>query len=568
MFARSLALRARQMLVRLWQSPAFFVTEAAAAVAMLAIETTRAGWAPWMQHALGLTNVVVLAAFGLRVLAASLAARKLPREPGTLAAIAAVLVFLFVSVRVAAAVALLHDVVKLLRWIFGERPGERLLVDIGSRPAGSLVLSFAGLIAVGTFMLFLPAASAGEPVRLIDSFFTAVSATCVTGLITVDTATAWSPFGKLVILVLIQLGGLGIMALSAFMALAFGRALGAKRHRLLHGALDEPDAEELRALVKGVVLWTLSIEGVGAAVLFARFWASMPAGKALQYAVFHAVSAFCNAGFSLFSDSLMGYATDPWVCGTVAGLVVLGGLGFGVLVGLGRLVRAPKTARLTMHTKLVLLTTLILLWSGALLYFFFEYTRSLANLSLGDKVLAAIFQSAMARTAGFNSVPFDIHLIHPVTILVLIVLMFIGAAPGSTGGGIKVTTFAVIMLAARSLVAEREDVEVFGRRLPRQLILRALALTGGAVVGLLLGFGALLVTEQASFPALAFEAASALGTVGLSLGVTPTLSVWGRLIIAALMFAGRVGPLTALSAATRRSQQARITLPEGRVLVG
>ncbi|MEK7703729.1 MAG: potassium transporter TrkG [Myxococcota bacterium] len=542
-------------------------TEAVAGLTLLGIEASLSRTPGEVVAALGWAAIVVLGTVAARLAVRLLRASQVTSELPAIVSVTLVFAVSFGSVRLAAALALLVDLIALVRWVRRDRPGQRVLVDVGHRPARALVLSFTGLIGVGTVLLALPASSSGDAIAWIDAFFTAVSATCVTGLTTVDTATAWSPFGLGVILGLIQLGGLGIMAVSAAMTLAFGRHLGLQQDAVMRGTFDESDAEELRALLRTLVGSTVAIEAGGAALLFLRFGRELPFGEALLASTFHSISAFCNAGFALYSDNLVRFGADPLVSGTVMVLITLGGLGFGVLVTLGRYVRSRGRQRLTAHAKVVLVTSAALVWVGGIAYFFFEYDRSLAHLGLGGKALAALFQSVTARTAGFNSVPLD--LAHPVTILVLIALMIVGASPGSTGGGIKTTTFALVILAARAYLRDRADVEVFGRRIPSSLVMRALAVCGGATLAYFLGLAVLLTTEAQQFAPLMFETASALGTVGLSLGVTPKLTVIGRLVVAGLMFAGRVGPLTiASAAAARRGITARVVLPEGKVLIG
>ena len=488
------------------------------------------------------------------------------REPRVIVTLAAAALSGLVSIRLAAGVALLHECWRAWRFVASSRP-DALLAPVGRRPAEVLVISFAALIAVGTFVLFLPAAArAGQSVRLIDAFFTAVSATCVTGLTTLDGAVTWSTFGLFAIALLIQLGGLGIMTVAAFTTIAVGRGLTLRQGALLQNAFDVPDAAEMRMLIKAVVVWTLTIESLGASILLLRFGAQMPFERAAAYALFHAVSAFCNAGFALYSDSLVRFVSDPVVNITMGALIILGGFGFGVLVALVRVALAPGRRRLPVHAKLVLVSSLLLTWLGALVYFFLEYDCSLSHLGLGEKIMAAVFQSISLRTAGFNTVP--IEGVHQATLLFMTGLMFVGASPGSTGGGIKTTTFAVLVLALRALLAEKCDLEVFDRRVPQAVVFRAFALTSGAVLVLFAGVMSLLITEKLSPHVLMFEAVSALGTVGLTLGATSKLSVAGRLVVCVLMFVGRLGPLTVLAAAGRSGSSARYSLPEERILVG
>jgi trk system potassium uptake protein TrkH len=511
--------------------------------------------ARWADLAMWITSIVVIAASGLR--------GAIERRPATAAAVALGVALLFLQPRAAVLPVLLLDAWLLALWVRGQGGVERHVL---ARPARSLVLSFVWIIVSGTLLLWLPVSTrGGHAVPMLDAFFTAVSAVCVTGLVTLDTATTWSSFGLVTIAALIQLGALGVMVIAGAMTLAVGHSLGAQRGAALGSLFDEQDAEELRRLVRAVVLATLSIEAVGALALWPRFALDMPVWNALGAAAFHAVSAFCNAGFALFSDSLVRYAGDPVVTLTHAILITLGGLGFGVLLGLWRLLRTR--ARLSVHAKLVLSTSALLVAGGFLLFFFFEYDRSLARLGLGGKLLAALTQSVTTRTAGFNSV--SMTELHPVSLLSFMSLMFIGASPGSTGGGIKTTTFALVALAGRAFLRESSEVEVFGHRIIHAQVLRAFALLAGAALVFALGLGALLVTQELPFVPLAFETVSALGTVGLSLDLTPQLDGAGRLIVAALMFLGRVGPLTAAAAlAAQAPAPPAITLPAGKVVVG
>ncbi len=574
-----------------WLSP----VQAGAALLVVALEAglgTSASWYTGMLHVCG---AIVLIVFTLRHVHVGCKDPARLKTVATVAALASALFFSLVfSARIGAGIALFYDGARLYQRYkihrFGEFQG-RVLHGVGEAPARALVVSFLGLIAVGTVLLWLPASTRSrEHVDLIDALFVAVSATCVTGLSPVDTALTWSPFGKGVIFMLFQLGALGIMVVAGAMTLALGRALGSRQGEQLSGVFDEEDASELRKLIATVVASTLAVELVGALLLFSRFAMDMPVHKAATYALFHAVSAFCNAGFSLWSNSLTGYAADPMVNVVMGSLILLGGLGFGVMLAvfrvvrrralhrhvfsssastvLGtRVVRVPAASRLTLHARLVLWTSALLVFFPALVIFFFEFDRSLASLPLPAKVLAAAFQSITTRTAGFNSVPLDV--LHPVTVVLFVVLMLIGASPGSTGGGIKTTTIAVVFLAIRAFLTERDKVEVFGRSISQAQVMRALAMLGGAGLTFILGLMLLLSVEDQPFQWLLFETASALGTTGLSMGATSALSVTGRVVVATLMFVGRVGPLTAMAALARRSNHsAPLGYPLGKVLVG
>lgn len=540
--------------------------EIIAAGIILAQELAGAIVGPWQEPLLLSADLVVIGAFAIRV-ALRMVERRGVAEPWALLAFAIALAAAPFSVRITVLVLLVHDAIAAYQGLSERRAGARALVRIGLHPARTLVVSFAVLIALGTFLLSLPAAVAGPRVALLDAFFTAVSATCVTGLTTVDTATVWSPFGLAVILALLQLGGLGVMAVAAAITLAFGRELGWRSDALVRGTFDESSVEELKGVLRSLVIGTLSIEAVGAALLLPVFADELAWSEAVGYALFHAVSAFCNGGFALYTDSVMRFAPSLYANVVFMVLIVLGGVGFSVLTVLGRLATGRERRVLPVHTRVVLVTSLTLIGSGALLYFLLEYDRSLAPLGFLDKIVAALFQSTSTRSAGFSSV--DVTAVHPSTLLVMCALMFIGASPGSMGGGIKTTTFAIMVVAARALLRQQAHTEVFGRRVPQVQVVRALAFSGGAAVGLVLGLSALLLLESQPFEVLLFETVSALGTVGYSLGATPELSPAGRLVVCALMFVGRIGPLTVLAAAARRPYAAAsITLPEGKILVG
>jgi trk system potassium uptake protein len=547
--------------------PPLDAVEAVAALGLVAIEAGLGQGEPRAARVLAASATGILVCTVARFALTAVREPRRLRRSGTIIGAAAVLAGAFVSLRLAAGLALVVDALRFAAWVRRTSVAGRALADVLRKPARALTVSFLALIAFGTVLLSLPAAAAGPPVAVIDAFFTSVSATCVTGLASVDTATVWSPFGLGVIVALVQLGGIGVMVATGAMALAFGESLGARRNLALRDVFDESDAQELKSLLKTVLWSTFAIELTGAIFLFWRFAGEMPLGRAASYAVFHAVSGFCNAGFALWSDNLVRYSGETLVPLVIAGLLIAGGIGYPVLVELWRVVRTRGRHLLPVHAKVVLATSAALLWIGTLFYFFFEYDRSLASLDLPHKLVHAFFQSATPRTAGFNTVP--LGGLHPLTVFMMIVLMFIGASPSSTGGGIKTTTFAVVFLAVRAFMFERADAEAFGRRIPQAQVLRALALTGGAAATFAVGFGCLLVLEPQPFYKLAFETASALGTVGLSLDLTPLVSSPSKLVLCALMFIGRVGPLTAVVAlAARKPTPARVVLPEGKVLVG
>lgn len=434
------------------------------------------------------------------------------------------------------------------------------------RPAFLLVVSFAGAIVFGAVLLALPASSSGRPLSPVDALFTATSAVCVTGLIVVDTGSALSPFGEIVVLLLIQAGGLGIMTITTFLALIVGGDLGLRGEFAIREMVREERCRSAMRLLRFIVVVTLIIECVGALCLWPAYIAmGNPREQALYLAVFHSISAFCNAGFSLHADSLSGFRSMPAIPLVVSALIILGGLGFGVLYSTYAVLR--HRARNSFHAKQVLWCTLGLLVLGFVLLLgleavSFETGDGAERLSLLD----AFFQSVSARTAGFNTV--DIARLSVPSQEVLMGLMFFGAAPGSTGGGVKITTLMVLVAVVLAVVRGRGEVVLSNRRIVFETVSQAITLVvlGALLIGL--AFLLLLITETGTSPrVLLFEAVSAFGTVGLSLGATSQLSLPGRLVIIALMFIGRVGILTLLLLLRpRRASQLRH--PAAELVVG
>lgn len=427
----------------------------------------------------------------------------------------------------------------------GIRSGLRRARGGPLTPAQVLAMSFLGLIGVGTVLLSLPVSQAQERIGLLDALFTATSAVCVTGLIVVDTGTAWSPFGQVVILLLFQLGGLGVLTFGTVLAAATGRRLGLGHRLRLQEQVRALDLGSLGRLVRAITLIVVGAETVGAILLYVRMAAVEGPGPGAWHAVFHSVSAFNNAGFSLYPDSLTRYAGDAVVSLTVMALIVLGGLGFIVIVNLGARIRGPGRVRLTLHTRMALAMTAFLVFSAMAVILVFEWNNpaTIGAMSLPDRLLATSFQAITPRTAGFNTL--DYSAMVPATLVFTMLLMFIGGNPGSTAGGIKTVTFHVLVLGVWSVVRGRPEATVFGRRIDQRTVQRASAIVTGAV---LVGGAALtvltLVEPDKSFLALTFEAASALGTVGLSLGVTGELTGPGKVVVIALMYLGRIGFLT------------------------
>ncbi len=446
-----------------------------------------------------------------------------------------------------------------------------------AQPARTVLLSFVLVILVGTLLLMIGLATPdGRGLPLIDALFTSTSAVCVTGLVVVDTATAYTFYGKLVLLGLIQVGGLGIMVLSFFVAFVTRRALSVEDRFLLSYMTNEHDLSNLGRSVLGIVITTLLIEAFGAVLLFAGFRPLLGGGPATAFtAVFHAVSAFCNAGFSLFSDSLEGFRADPFVNVVICLLIIGGGLSFAVIFDLRdrlrerlRLPGAPTGHRrpLGVNTRTVLAGTALLLVAGTFLVYLSEHGGVLRPLDTGTQYLAAFFQSVTARTAGFNTIPFGG--LRTSTYLILMCLMFVGGASGSTAGGVKINALSVIVVHVRAVLRDREQATLFGHSVSRDLVLRAFLILLFAIFAVVAGILVLSATESAPFVHLCFEAVSAFATVGLSAGVTPGLSIVGKLVLIVLMFVGRVGPLTILVAAIRGARKVEIGYPTADILVG
>lgn len=418
---------------------------------------------------------------------------------------------------------------------------QEVVAFLWRRPALLVVLTFVVLCAVGGIVLKFPACTT-RPIALIDALFTSVSAACVTGLVVLDTPVDFTFTGQAVIVVIIQIGGLGIMTLSAFAALFLGRSFGSQEEQGLSEMVGASTPMATVRMVRSIVVSTLVIEGAGALILFPAFWAhgSEPLAAAWK-AVFHSVSAFCNAGFALQSDNLMAYKSNPLVLHTISALIILGGLGFGVLAGLFDILRG-RARKLSLHAKLVLSTTGVLLVTAFLLFLVLEWSYSLSTLTFSEKLHNSWLQGVTYRTAGFNSV--DFTRLAPASIYLGMIFMFIGASPASTGGGIKTTTAAVLVLAVRAVLSRSSDVQAFNRRIPVDVVYRAAAVAALSAVFIVAGTAILLHTQTIPFHSICFEAFSAFGTVGVSVGATLSLDPLGKIVIMTLMLAGRTGPLT------------------------
>jgi len=447
-------------------------------------------------------------------------------------------------------------------------------------PAQLVAVSFLLVILIGGAVLALPQSAQPEHyISPIDAFFTATSATCVTGLAVKDVGKDFSVFGQMVILFLIQIGGLGIMTLSTFFAIILGRRFTLRENVIMKGALDRDSAEELKSLILYILFITFAIEIIGALCLYPRF------GN-IYYAIFHSISAFCNAGFSLYTNNLENYRSDTIVNMTVMALIILGGLGFVVLVDVGRFLRnffmrvffkrkqqgMNLFSKVSLQTKIVVTISSLLILLGVIVFLLLENGKTLYGLGIKDKLLISFFQSVTPRTAGFNTVAIG-NLASP-TLFFIIILMFIGASSGSTGGGIKVNTLGILIGGAWSMVKNRDNVHLFKKTIPKHIFRRCVMIAGLAGAWLII-FTMLLSFVEADkeampnyFLRIFFEVTSAFGTVGLSTGITPILSSFGKFILIVTMFAGRIGSLTLALAVAIKEDKFFYRYPEEKVMVG
>ncbi|TVX98771.1 TrkH family potassium uptake protein [Cohnella terricola] len=441
--------------------------------------------------------------------------------------------------------------------------------SIVASPPRILVLGFAAIILSGAGLLMLPFSHVQEETpRFIDTLFTATSATCVTGLVVVDTGTYWTTAGQLIIIAMIQIGGLGFMTMATLFALMLKRRISLRERLVLQEAFNQTSIEGIIRLVRKVVVYALSIELAGAILFSIRFMFDMPAGKAIYKGVFHAVSFFNNAGFDTMGNyrSLTDYVGDPLVNIVTMLLIILGGLGFVVLSDLVE-IRKPGR-KLSLHSKVVLSMSGFLILFGAVIIFIFEYTNTntFASLPFGEKVLAAFTQSVSPRTAGVNSV--DLAGLRQSTQFFIVILMFIGASPGSTGGGIKTTTFTALIGAMIAMIRGKEDVVLFRYRLAQERVYKALTITLFAFGLVMIASMILSTTEDHRFLMILFEVTSAFGTVGLSIGLTAKLTLAGKIIIILMMFIGRLGPLTLSYALGPRKGRVLYRHAEGKIIIG
>lgn len=438
-----------------------------------------------------------------------------------------------------------------------------------SSPVKFLPLSFILVILSGTFLLLLPF-STQRSIGFIDTLFTATSATCVTGLTVVDVGKTFTLFGQIVILLCIQIGGLGLMTFSSLIAILMGRSLSFKDRTLVVESFLPFPVKGIPNIIKQIIIYTFAIEILGAIILFIDFSKRFTFWDGVKFSIFHSISAFCNAGFSLFSDNLASFRGDILVNLVIITLIFLGGIGFFPLkVMAGFIIAKIKKERfkIPLHFKIVLTTSLSLIITGALLFLILEWNNVLKGIPIEEKILASIFQAVTPRTAGFNTV--DISMIGSATTFLIIILMFIGASPGSTGGGIKTSTFFIVFYQIVNRLKGKRGISFSSRRIPEDTIGKAfLVFFVSLGIVSLSSFLIFAFQKNIGFDSLLFEVFSAFGTVGLSKGITPFLYSTSKVIIIMTMFTGRVGPLTLIYSLREPKEVEGITYPEEKVMVG
>ncbi|WP_321531428.1 TrkH family potassium uptake protein [uncultured Desulfuromonas sp.] len=445
-------------------------------------------------------------------------------------------------------------------------------------PAQALVLYYGVAILAGALLLCTPLAAVGPHLSFLDALFTATSAQCVTGLSVVDTGTRLSGFGQGVVLALIQVGGLGITTFSVYLFIYLRVGVSIRGRWIINETLLPTPVSSWRDLIRSIFLTTLIIETLGALLLSFVFVPDLGLKQGIYSAVFHSISAFCNAGFSLFPDSLIGYRNNPLVNVTIMALIILGGIGFLVIRELADACKPRQNPlqprRFSLHTKLVILTTVFLIIYGAVTIGWLERHDALAHMSTGEAAWTALFQSVSARTAGFNTI--DLDLFRVPTLFLMIFLMFIGASPGSAGGGVKTTCLALLFFLFYNRLKGNPNTNAFGRTIPEDVISRALSLFLLAMIVIGLALFGLLIAQSPDwahenpreFLGFMFETVSAFGTVGLSMGSTGQLNIASKCIVIALMFIGRVGLLTMAFAIARRTRSTAPRYAEENIMIG
>lgn len=434
-----------------------------------------------------------------------------------------------------------------------------------------IALGFLTIIAVGTLLLMMPFASkSGESVGFVPALFTAVSSSCVTGLIVLDTATSWSLFGQVVIICLIQIGGLGFMTIATMFSMLLKRKMGLREKEIMVESINTEHIGTIRNITGKIIAGTVIFEGAGALLLATRFIPEFGWAKGLWYSVFHSISAFCNAGFDLMGikepySSFVGFADDWVVILTLSALIIIGGIGFLVWDDISK--KKLKFKRYQLHTKIVLTVTAILLVVPTVLFFVFERGFTNEGLSFGNSFLNSIFDSVTARTAGFNST--DTAALSPASKILTVFLMFIGGSPGSTAGGIKTTTLAVIAISTFNGITRRQSKGIFGRRLEKDAIHKASSVVFTNMSLAIFGIISILALQpEFDIGDVIFECASAIGTVGMTTGITRDLETASRLIIAFLMFCGRVGSVSFALALMEKKAAPPVKNPREKITIG
>lgn len=431
-----------------------------------------------------------------------------------------------------------------------------------------LILGFFTAIILGSILLYMPfSLQDGQEISFLTAVFTITSAICVTGLSVIDISKVLSFEGQIILLVFIQLGGLGVMTFSSLFFLLIGKKIGYKDRELIKEERNAENSGEIVDFIKKIVIIVLLIEGIGAFFLTLEFLKIFDFSKALYFGIFHSISAFCNAGFALFSNNLESYPGSVLMNMTVAYLIILGGIGFSVINSVLIAVRRD-VKRFTLTSKVAILVSMFLTFVGMILFFLLEYKNptTIGNLSWFDKVLASFFQSVTTRTAGFNTVPMGT--LRPATIFMFCILMFIGASPGSTGGGIKTTTIGVIIFYVVGVVQGKENINVFNRRISWDILNRALAILIISIIYVSIVIMAVMTIENMSFEKVTFEVISAFATVGLSMGITADLSAMSKILIIITMFIGRLGPMTFALALGEKKVKQNLRYPKENILVG
>ncbi len=474
--------------------------------------------------------------------------------------------------------AVFKNIFLLGKIIYDTSHQDRLTKKVISNPAQTLVISFLTVIITGAFLLMLPAASTGETnLDFLSSLFTAASAVCVTGLSVIDVSVQLTFVGKCILLILIQIGGLGIMVFSFFGMLALRKKISLADKMTVSYMVSDDDMSSLFKTLRIIVLSTFVIEAISAFFLFFGFSQRFGFGwKSLFFAIFHSISAFCNAGFSLFTNSLESFTANPIISLTISFTIILGGLSFAVLYDISKKLKNDFRAKLlkkktsryipNLTTKVVLSMTAVLLLVSFILFYLLEYNNSMAELSLGEQYLASFFQAVTLRTAGFSTINFGT--LKNATLLFMVFLMFIGGASGSTAGGIKINTITVVFGFFNSFLKNRKTVVIMKKSISEDQVKKAFLIFGFGLLSVCLGIFILTITESISFLPLFFETISAFATVGLSAGITSSLSSLGRIVIIILMFVGRVGALTILTALGEKENANYIEYSYGDISIG